>query len=71
MSETYIYSENYFGQFYWTDNYWAKFIAKFIFVPFELRYSVPAEELGYTVPKEELNYTVPAGDLSYTVPKPK
>lgn len=67
MNESYIYSISYFGWLYWADNYWAKFIC----VPVELRYSVPAEEFRYTVPKEELNYTVPAGELNYTVPKPK
>ena len=67
MNENYIYSISYFGRLYWADNYWAKFIS----VPAEFWYIVPAEQLGYTVPKEELNYTVPAGDLTYTVPKPK
>jgi len=65
MNENYIYAISYFGRLYWTDNYWAKFI----FVPIELRYSVPIEQLGYTVQKEESTYTVPAENLSYIVPK--
>ena len=67
MNENYVYAISYFGRLYWTDNYWAKFI----FVPIELYYSVPAEQIEYTIPKEESTYTVPAYDLTYNVSKPK